>query len=720
MQDINISETLVQKKIQDLLANMTLKEKIGQLIQIEPCFLLEKINSNKFKYESVLDSAFIEMLVMDYHVGFLLFGGVSRVGNGLPSEWIEFITKVNETAQKTKLKIPLLVAADAVHGVNFMKNSTIYSHNLGLSATWNPKLAKEYTRVVGEELASIGFNCNFAPTVDVATDPRWGRDYETLGEDPYLASIFSTCLVKGFQERGDLTACGKHFIGYSASNTGMDRSPADISERALMETHIPPFDAAIKSGVLTMMISGGDVNGVPVPASKKIVTNLLRDKLGFKGITMSDWEDISRLNTRHKVAADKRQAIAKAFNAGVDMNMAVSDLETFDIMYDLVQQGEISIERINEAVTNVLFVKLKLGLFEKKSLDAEKANSLVGNNKSKEVARQLALESMTLLKNQNNLLPLSKDYKSILITGMAANSKRHLCGGWTLGWAGAKEEDIVNCNTILEEIKSTVSPNTKITYAANEDHIKELNISPEDYDVCIAIISEEPHAEWTGDSPDLSLDENEMRVLKASVHTGIPVVMVTIIGRPQNLSWAQENVPSILLTYLPGTEGARAISDTLFGDYNPGGRLSITFPKNASQIPLVYNSRINSKYEPLYPFGYGLSYTKFEYSMIQIPKEIKFGHGIEISVKVKNVGLLEGNEVVQVYFKDEYASVIRPLKELKAFEKIFLKPNEEKVLTFNIEGERLRILNEDLEFVEESRKIEVQIGSESGKFKISK
>jgi beta-glucosidase len=272
----------------------------------------------------------------------------------------------------------------------------------------------------------------------------------------------------------------------------------------------------------------------------------------------------------------------------------------------------------------------------------------------------------------------------------------------------------------LEEIKSTVSPNTKITYAANEDHIKELNISPEDYDVCIAIISEEPHAEWTGDSPDLSLDENEMRVLKASVHTGIPVVMVTIIGRPQNLSWAQENVPSILLTYLPGTEGARAISDTLFGDYNPGGRLSITFPKNASQIPLVYNSRINSKYEPLYPFGYGLSYTKFEYSMIQIPKEIKFGHGIEISVKVKNVGLLEGNEVVQVYFKDEYASVIRPLKELKAFEKIFLKPNEEKVLTFNIEGERLRILNEDLEFVEESRKIEVQIGSESGKFKISK
>ncbi len=726
MNEINRSLNLnYEKEIEELLSRMTLREKLGQCIMIEPCFCLEELNEDNKdeQYSGVYDPEFLHKLLNEYNIGFLLFGGISRVDDGSPSAWANYVSKVDEHVEETRLKIPMLYAIDAVHGLNFMKGSTIYSHNLGVTATWNPELAKEYAKTVGSELSSIGFNCNFAPNVDVARDQRWGRVYESLGEDPYLASVMSKSLVEGMQANGKLAATAKHFIGYGESSNGMDRTPADLSDRSIIETHAAPFETAIEGGVQAIMVNGGDVNGTPMPASKRLLTDLLRKRLGFKGVTMSDWEDVYRLLSRHRIVASRKDAIEKAFNAGLDINMAVADLKAVDIMEELVEEGRISMERVDEAAGNALRVKFQIGLFKKEPIDVENASKLIGSNKSKKVAKQLALESMTLLKNEDKLLPLSKDIKSILVTGKCADSKRHLCGGWTLGWGSAKEEELT-CKTILDTIKDKVSQETKITYIADINELKEKNISKEDFDVCISVVGEEPHSEWLGDSMSMKLEEDEEDMLKASYETGIPVVMVAVIGRPQHMIWEDENIPSILLTYLPGTEGAEAITDVLFGEYNPSGRLTISFPKDGNQIPVVYNARsyecyeITTKYEPLYPFGYGLSYTEFEYSEINVPDEVNVGEGVEVSVKVKNIGEFDGDEVVQLYLKDMYASVTRPLKSLKAFKKVNLKAGEEKVVTLKLGTKELSLYDEYLNLVEEKRGIEVQIGNQSKKFRL--
>jgi len=707
------------KEISELLAKMTLREKLGQCILIEPCFTFAELNEGEKGeiYSEVLDSEFLEKLLIEYNIGSFLFGGISRIGDGSPGAWADYIFKVNEYIEKnTRLKIPLLFGIDAVHGVNFVKGSTIYTHNLGVTATWNRELTRQYASLVGAELSAIGFNCNFAPTIDVARDPRWGRVYESLGEDPYLASVITTELIEGLQNSGNLAACAKHFIGYGQSCNGMDRTPADLSDRNIMEIHAPPFEAAIKSNVLTIMVSGACVNGMPMPASKKLLTDLLRKKLNFKGATMSDWEDVARLSSRHKIAVDGKEAIAKAFNAGLDMNMAVAELSVVDTMVELVQEGRISMERVDEAVSNVLYVKYSLGLFNNVPLDVKKAASLVGIQESKDVAKKLALQSMTLLKNDNNLLPLSKDLKSILVTGISADSKRHLCGGWTLGWAGAEEEDL-DCKTVLGAMQDIVSTNTQITYISDISQLREVNASKNKYDVCVCVISEEPHAEWFGDSMDMQLAENEKDTLMASFETGLPVVMVSLLGRPQNVSWAHDNVSSILWAYLPGTEGADAIAEVLFGVYNPSGRLPLSFPQDASQIPVVYNAHtydsaeISTKYEPLYPFGFGLSYTEFEYSDLQVPKEIKTGEFLDVSVKVKNIGKEAGCEIVQLYLKDIYASVTPPLKSLKSFTRVSLKPGEEKTVSLKLGPSQLSLYDEYLNFIEDPREIEVQIGN---------
>ncbi|MFT5484541.1 MAG: beta-glucosidase, partial [Halieaceae bacterium] len=496
---------------------------------------------------------------------------------------------------------------------------------------------------------------------------------------------------------------------------------ADLSERSILETHVPPFEAAIESGVLSIMVAGGDVNAVPVPASKKMLTGLLRDRLGFKGVTISDWEDVYRLHSRHKVAVDRKEAIARAFNAGLDINMAVADIGAVDIMVELVEEGRIAIERVDEAVRNVLYVKCKLGLFDQQPVDIENAGTLVGSAESRATGKQIALQSMTLLKNEAGLLPLSKSTKSILVTGSSANSKRHLCAGWTLGWASAEEEDL-NCKTVLESIREIVSPGTQITHVEDLQQLQALDLTKEDFDVCISVVSEEPHAEWFGDSMDLKLEEGETAMLEAASATGLPVVMLSLLGRPLDICWAAENIAAILWAYSPGTEGAAAIAEVLFGDFNPCGKLPISFPRNASQIPVVYNARnyqsdeINTRYDPLYPFGHGLSYTRFEYSELQVPATVAVGQGLDLTVGVKNVGEVDGCEVVQIYLRDVYASVSRPLKSLKAFARVELKPGEMQTLHLSLTPRQLSLYNEDLDFVEEPREIDVLVGDQTSRF----
>ena len=707
----------IDNKVNELLSQMTLKEKIGQCNMIEPFFLFEKLNkSEKQPFTSLLDERFLDKLLNEYHIGFLLFGGASSHGNDKAEIWADYLKKINDyNMSKSRLKIPLFFGVDAVHGANFIKGSTIFSHNLGVVSTWNLELAKEYALVVGEELETLGININFAPTVDVARDQRWGRVYESLGEDPYLASKMSEVLVQGLQATGEVGACAKHFVGYGESSNGMDRTPADLSERSIWETHIPPFVSAINAGVKTIMVSGGDVNGTPMPASKKLMTDVLRNKLGFKGLILSDWEDVYRLYKHHHIAKDKEEAIMKAFNAGLDLNMMVTDIDTLDIMERLVNDNKISLERLNETVKRVLRLKFELGMFEKKEIDVKRAVESSGNQESKTIAKRVALESITLLKNDDLILPISKNIRKILVTGKTAGSKRHLCGGWTLGWDSAKEEDL-DFLTIIEALKLEV-PECNITYAENLDELKEIDLAKENFDLCLSVVGETPHSEWLGDSFDLAIENDEIILLKAAKETGLPVVMISLIGRPVNMVWAQENIPAILWAYLPGSFGADAIIETLFGDFNPSGKLPITFPKGGNQVPVVYNARrytggaVFTKYEPLYPFGYGLSYTEFEYSNLEVADQVHLGDDCLVSVEVKNVGDFPGDEVIQVYLQDQYASVTRPLKSLKGFKKIHLDINESKKINFRLTKDELSLYDENLQWVEEKRKIEIQVGS---------
>lgn len=714
-----------EKQVNTLLGDMTLREKLGQCVMIEPCFCIAERTSDQFNehYSGVLDPAFLSKLLDEYKIGAFLFGGASQIGDGSARAWADYIASVREYAGNTRHKIPLIYGIDAVHGVNFIKGSTIYTHNLAVTATWNTALTERYAEAVGTELSAIGFNVNFAPTIDTARDVRWGRVYESLGEDPFLASQISRALVKGIQSADNLAACAKHFIGYGESRNGMDRTQADLSDRAILENHAPPFEAAIDEDVLTMMVSGADVNGVPIPVSKKYLTGLLREQMGFKGITMSDWEDVERLYSRHKVVTSSKDAIIRSFNAGLDMNMAVCNIAAVDIMEEAVEDGSIDIERVNRAVSNILLTKFKLGLFDSPPLDASQAATKIGSEESKALAKQLALESMTLLKNHDNILPLSKGTKSILITGQAATSKRHLCGGWTHGWGSANEEDL-HCQTVLGAIQDIVSEKTNITYVSDVHALNQLNINKDDFDVCISVISEEPHSEWIGDSMELGLEPAEDEMLIASVATGIPVVMVSVIGRPLNMTWADAHVDALLWAYLPGTEGAAPIAEILFGDANPCGKLPISFPKDGSHVPVVYNARsyvsdeIWTRYEPLYEFGFGLSYTHFEYSDLQVAESVSVGENLTVSLTIKNSGERAGDEIVQLYLRDQFATVTRPLKSLKAFARVSLEPGESQTVSLILTPKELSLYDEDLNFVEEPRTIDILMGGLSAEFTI--
>lgn len=705
--------------INQYIQKMTIREKIGQCVMIEPVLCLEDLNHKyNHTFTSITDKKFLDILFNQYHIGMFLFGGITRLGDSSMQDWGKHLKEINKIAKEYN-HTPLLFGVDAVHGVNFVKGTTIFPHNIGVAASWNPDLAKSYMSNVSSELDSIGFNVNFAPTIDVARDPRWGRVYESLGEDPYLARKMTSSLIEGVQESSKVSACAKHFVGYGESANGMDRTPADISERTLREIHLPPFEEAIKKGVQTIMVNGGDYNGVPAPASKYLLTKLLREELGFKGITLSDWEDVSRLVDRHFVVKDKKQAIMRAFNAGLDINMAVSDLETVDIMEQLVQDGDIAISRLDEAVFRIIKTKYQLGLFEKNEIDLHEIYNRTFLNESKKIAESLALESITLLKNESNILPISEDIKELILVGKASNSKRHLCGGWTLNWASADEEDL-EFDTIYDQLVKQL-PKTNITLVENNEDLQKIINAKKHFDICINFVSEEPHSEWLGDSFDLEIEEEELELLTTSKQLNIPQVMVSIIGRPRQLMEVSKQVTGILWCFLPGSEGAKPIVEILLGKKRPSGKLPITFPKSANQVPCVYNARryqssdITTSYDPLYPFGYGLSYDEVEYSKLELEL---VNEQVKVSVTIKNQSCHQLKETVQVYMKDLFASVTRPLKSLKAFKKVFLDSYEEKVVELFITKEDLSLYDEMYQYVYESREIEINVKDLSKRVKI--
>lgn len=652
----------------------------------------------------------------------------------------------------TRLKIPLIFGMDVIHGYK-----TAFPIPLGLSATWDMDLIKRSAQIAAEEASADGINWTFSPMVDISRDPRWGRFSEGNGEDPYLGSEIAKAMVQGYQG-DDLTkvntmmACVKHFALYGAAEAGRDYNSTDMSLVKMYNEYLPPYKAAIDAGAGSIMTSFNDINGIPATANKWLVTDVLRNQWGFKGLVVTDYTGINEM-IAHGLG-DLQQVSALALNAGVDMDMVGEGFLT--TLKKSLDEGKVSIEDINSACRFVLEAKYKLGLFDDpyKYCNNERAKTKIFTAENLKVARDAATKSFVLLKNNNNLLPIKKS-GTIALVGPLADSKVNMPGTW------AVSTDLSKAISVKQGLEDAVGNKAKIIYAVGsnllEDEayqkratmfgrdivrdnrpeeviIKEAVDVANKADVVVAALGES--SEMSGESSsrtNIQIPAIQQRLLKALLATGKPVVLLVFNGRPLDLSWESENVPAILNVWFGGTETGHAIADVIFGDVNPSGKLSATFPQNIGQIPIYYShkntgrpleegkwfTKFKSNYldvsnDPLYPFGYGLSYTTFDISTPKLDKTtMNAGDSITISTTVKNTGSRDGEEVVQLYIRDLVGSISRPVKELKGFQKISLKAGESKQLTFTLTENDLKFYNANLDFVAEPGDFKVFVGNSS-------
>ncbi|MEP0859904.1 MAG: glycoside hydrolase family 3 C-terminal domain-containing protein [Ignavibacterium sp.] len=708
----------IDKRVKDLLSKMTLEEKVGQMTQVTLQVVSKKQGTKDQHHE--LDDAKLEEAILKYHVGSIL--NVYDVAHE-PEYWHEVITKIQNIAQKTRLKIPVIYGIDAIHGATYTKGATLFPQALAVASTWNKDIAKRIGEITSIETRASGIPWNFYPVMDIGRQPLWSRLWETFGEDVFLASELGVNYIKGAQgddisRQDKLATCLKHYVGYSFPLNGLDRTPAWISERMMREYFLPSFEAGILAGSPTIMVNSAEVDGIPGHANYHLLTEVLRDELKFKGFVVSDWEDIKRLHTRDRVASSPKEAVKLAVMAGVDMSMVPYDYSFYELLVELVKEGEVPMKRIDEAVSRILKVKFQLGLFENPFPNKELLKN-IATEEHKQANLNAARESIILANNDDDFLPLKKD-KKVFVTGPTANMLSPLNGGWTITWQG-NEESLYpqEKNTILEAIKSKVGEsNVKYMEGCSFDadiNSNEAYMEATNSDVIVLCLGEQAYCETPGNIYDLTLPKAQLDYAKKLIATGKPVVLVMVEGRPRVITEIANDVKSILVAFLPGMEGGNAIADVIFGDVNPSGKLPVTYPKSPNGITLYdYKPLENideNKYDPLFPFGHGLSYTKFNYSNLKLSSDkIKMNDKLLVSVDVENVGKLKGKEVVQLYLTDLYGSVSRPNKQLKGFEKIELNPGEQKTVTFTIDKSHLSFIGIDNKRIVEPGEFVITIG----------
>ncbi len=717
------------QKADALIKQMTLDEKIGQMTQVA----LAVVST---KQDGVLDEAALKKAILDYKVGSLL-----NVSNHALSvdQWHTVIKEIQDEAQHTRLKIPIIYGLDGMHGQTYTLDATLFPQNIGLAATRNHEVVAAVAKVTAKELRASGVRWNFAPVLDCGRQPLWSRFPETYGEDVYLGKIMGVAAVRAYQEDGlrnptAVAACLKHYLGYSASRTGKDRTPIYMPEIEMREYYLPQFREAVRAGVATVMINSGEINGVPVHASKYLLTDVLRKELGFRGVVVSDWEDIIRLHTRHNVAATPRQAVVLAVNAGIDMSMVPSDFSFFDLLKEAVQKGEVPMTRIDEAVKRILLLKLRLGLFDNPyPEDAAAAN--FGKPEYQSLALQAAREAMTLLKNENDVLPLAKGSK-ILVAGPGAQSISGMNGCWSYTWQGKEEQWYPkDSKTIWQAISDKAGAGNAVTTsgagfdnADNYDTAK-LRAAAAGVDAIVLCLGENAYAESPGNIVDLALPEEQVNLAKTAASTGKPVILVLTEGRPRFITGVAPKMKAILMAYWSGRKTAEAISDVLFGDYNPEGRLPYSYPRSMGEMVLydrkptedireIFNSDMNLQgYQPLFPFGWGLSYTRFEYGDIQLSADkLEGSNKLTVRITVKNTGTRDGKHSVELYSHELYASITPNMRRLRAFRKIFLKAGGQQTVSFELDKNDLAFVNEQLKTVTEPGDFELMIGDKMAKF----
>lgn len=687
-----------EEKINSILSKMTLDEKIGQMCQYR---FVE--NERELREEQVREGK----------IG-SLFGLISA-------------EKVNEfqriAVNESRLGIPLIFANDIIHGC-----VTSFPIPLAQASSWDLEIIEESEACAAREAASIGTQWVFAPMVDIARDPRWGRIAEGAGEDTFLGSEIAAARIRGFQRNGwsgspRIVACPKHFAAYGNSEGGRDCNAVDVSEKTLREVYLPPFKATLEAGAASIMTGYHDLNGLPVSANDFLLNKILRDEWGFEGVALSDWQTIIDLEV-YGVASNLKAAAEMAANCGQDMDMH-SDGYMLHLA-KLVREGKVCEKTVDEAVRRILRLKFFAGLFENPYTDTKWAEKNIKSRKVLDTALEMARKSIVLLKNENALLPLKKDIKSIAVIGPLADSRKDPLGTWNFM---GDPDDVI---TVLDAIKQKIGGHTAVHYAKGCDidgdsteGIAEAVSAAKKSEVALVVLGES--ADMSGESncrAFLGLPGQQEYLLKELYKSGTPVILVLMNGRPLSVQWAQDNVPSIVEAWHLGLQSGNAIGDVLFGDYNPGGKLPATFPRSAGQLPVYYNHRkiggfrkvkyLDIPDTPLYPFGYGLSYTHFEYSNLTLDKKTMTpDQTLSISVDVKNTGKAVGEEVVQLYVYDVVASMTRPIKELKGFKRVKILPGEIVRVEFKLTREHLGFYNKDMKFTVEPGEFILWVGTNS-------
>jgi beta-glucosidase len=687
------SET--DEKINALLAQMTLMEKIGQMTQL-----------------GTFDDTDKE-LIQEGKVGSIL--GV------IGANYVNELQRI--AVEDSRLGIPLLIANDVIHGYR-----TTFPIPLAEASSWNMDLIEETAAIASREASAEGIHWILAPMVDIARDPRWGRIAEGAGEDTYLASQIARARVTGIQrndwnDRPHIVACPKHFAGYGLAEAGRDYNTVDVSEVRLREIYFPPFQAALEAGAGSIMASFNELNGVPCSGNKWLLKDVLQDEWGFPGIVVSDWESIDEL-VQHGYAETRKEAAKIALESGMHMDM--QSLAYYEHLHDLVNQGTISEKLIDDAVRTILRVKFQLGLFEHPYTDNKLASTLLLHPDHVETAREMAQQSIVLLKNDGKLLPLTDSIRKLAVIGPLADNREANLGCWS---GQGRNEDVVS---ILEGIRSLKEPHTDILFAKGcdvtertESELAEaINLAGQ-CEAVVMVLGETANMSGENNSRvSLELPKSQLELLEAVQETGVPIVLVLINGRPLSLEWADVHIPAIVEAWQLGIQAGNAVADILFGQYNPSGKLPVTFPRHVGQVPIYYNAKktgrphmkryVDSAQTPLYPFGFGLSYTEFEYSNLSLSsRAVHADECLTLSVLISNAGLQEGEEVVQLYICDEAASVTRPVKELKGFQKIRLKAGESRTITFELTEKQLGFVNRDCKFVVEPGTFKVWVGTNS-------
>jgi len=716
----------VEKKIEDLLAKMTLKEKAGQMLNIGLPTVLKGDYWDE-RDTTVFSAKKFKKYIINLNVG-SIHNTTSAGYLANNKEWYNIVKTIQDSAmQKSRLGIPVLYGIDNIHGANYVANSVLFPHQIAMAATWNTQLTRTCGEITSYESKSASLPWNFNPNADVAMSPLWGRISESFGEDPYLVSEMTNAYIKGSQQKGldaptSTAVCLKHFLGYGAGRNGKDRANAIIPENNLRQYFLPPFENAIKAGAMGVMISSNAVNGIPCHLNKYYITDILKGELGFKGVVISDFSDVEFLIEAHQSAKDMREATKLAVNAGLDLLMNPYDAKVVDIIVDLVEKNEVSISRIDDAVTRVLRLKFELNLFEVPYNNPADFPDL-GSEKHIAENYKMASEAITLLKNENKILPL-KNNKKVLVTGYAANSINILNGAWSRTFLGrdTKYNDPSKL-TILDAIKKEIGAKN-VDYVEGTDYTEDINTNlaaskAKNADYIVVCVGEIPATEKPSDINELELPFVQQELVKKLAKTGKPIILVMVQGRPRIIREIEPLVDAVVMGYLPGQEGGRAISDVLFGKVNPSGKLPYTYPKYSGNILQYYHKKTDIRdvewgYDGFYPqfeFGYGLSYTTFEYSNLAVDKEnITKAKDFKISVDVKNIGAKEGKEVVELFVKDLIALVSPDSKKLIRFKKVNLKPGEKKTIEFSISSKDLAYVGLDNKWIVEDGEFELQIG----------